>query len=106
MKLSAEQIHEKVDAEVGFAKKRINVVGMSVEEVQHIVDGLERRLDELQAKVTYANKGILLLCSVVGSLPQQERKSTGYVGYLRATPLPSFTLLAIASNNRELLLWL
>mmetsp|Transcript_11133 Transcript_11133/g.34124 ORF Transcript_11133/g.34124 Transcript_11133/m.34124 type:complete len:361 (+) Transcript_11133:136-1218(+) len=72
---NAAQIEAKVEDEVGHAKKRIAVVGMSVEEVQNVVDGLQKRLDDLQAKVTYANRGILLLCSIVGSIPQPERKS-------------------------------
>mmetsp|Transcript_6292 Transcript_6292/g.18994 ORF Transcript_6292/g.18994 Transcript_6292/m.18994 type:complete len:348 (+) Transcript_6292:186-1229(+) len=70
------EINNKVDTEVASTKQRINIVGMTVNEVQDIVDGLQKRLEDLQAKANYSNRGILLLCQAVGSMPHHDKKSS------------------------------
>jgi len=75
---SADEINLKLQEEIGLTKNRINLVGTSVDEMQEFLRGIQAQVDKLQTNLQYANRGILMLCSIVGSLPQQENRTRRY----------------------------
>jgi len=78
---SAAEINLKLEEEIGLTKSRIDLVGTSVDEMQEFLRGIQAQVDKLQTNLQYANRGILMLCSIVGSLPQQEKRTRRYEYY-------------------------
>mmetsp|Transcript_45417 Transcript_45417/g.176577 ORF Transcript_45417/g.176577 Transcript_45417/m.176577 type:complete len:141 (+) Transcript_45417:701-1123(+) len=52
--------------------------------MQEFLRGIQAQVDKLQTNLQYANRGILMLCSIVGSLPQQEKRTRRLWDELRA----------------------
>mmetsp|Transcript_6961 Transcript_6961/g.14849 ORF Transcript_6961/g.14849 Transcript_6961/m.14849 type:complete len:327 (+) Transcript_6961:211-1191(+) len=67
---SRVEVLSAVSTEVGRATDRINCVSSEVTAVQRLVSNVQLQMDELHARMGYANHGIYLLCQVVAQLPE------------------------------------
>mmetsp|Transcript_9087 Transcript_9087/g.23940 ORF Transcript_9087/g.23940 Transcript_9087/m.23940 type:complete len:318 (+) Transcript_9087:190-1143(+) len=67
---SRSDVLSAVSSEIGRAMERIDGVSSDVNGVQRLVSSVQLQMDELTARMGYANHGIYLLCQVVAQLPE------------------------------------
>lgn len=74
------EIRSKIESAVGDARKSIDDVGLQVDKLQKVVNGLDNQFGSIDDSMQFAVRGVYMLCTYVSQLGNLSSKAQSELG--------------------------